>query len=105
MYAIRFTNDLHFLRLEALIESENYMEPGFFDLNQFTIISSKIPSTWVVNFEPGGSIAFMPKNWFCDSFWDAVWEDELAELELFHKEKELILQEEPEFYRNMNERK
>ncbi len=103
VYAIRFRNDPpHFLRLEALIESENYNDPRLFDLTQFAVISSKIPSAWVFNYDPEGSMAFMPKSWFYDSFWDDLDEEREKGMELFHKEKELILQEEPEFYKNMN---
>ena len=103
VYAIRFRNDPpHFIRLEALIESEHYGEPHLFDLTQFTVISSKIPSTWIFNYDSEGSMVFMPSDWFYDSCWEDLGNETSRWLELFHKEKELILQEEPEFYKNIN---
>ena len=86
---------VHYIkRLEALIESENHGDPQFFDLSHFTIVTNHIPLNWTVNYDEGGCITFMPQSWFYDGFWDDLESEHPSAMDMYDKEKLIIIQEE-----------
>lgn len=78
-----------------LIDDDNYT-PSIHDSPQFEIVSSHIPSNWVIDQSAPYSriITLAPKEWNIRGFWDDYFDMKAEALAIFEKEKNIIYAEE-----------
>jgi len=81
--------------MQVLLESENYKDPAFFDINQFEIISNKISSHWVIGKDEDEHVCFMPQEWFKEGFGEGIDNGDESSLRLYIKYRDLMIQEDP----------
>ena len=82
---------------DIYIQTEDQNEPGIFDLTGFEVVSSKIPSTWVVkHWKSHGRdvVNFLPESWNYDTFFEDIENQDPKAIELFNQEAEKIYREE-----------
>lgn len=83
--------------MQIYIQTEQYNEPRFIDLDGFEIVSQKIPSSWITTTQQFGdqTLVFMfPKSWAYDSFFEEVDDEKPEAVKLFNKEVEQMYREE-----------
>ena len=93
VFAVRY--DHHERNIEILIESENYKDPEFFDIDQFEVISNKLSSYWVFGKDEDEFICFMPKEWFKEGFGEGIDNGDESSMSLYRKYRDLMVQEDP----------
>jgi hypothetical protein len=83
--------------MQIYIQTEEYNEPRFIDLDGFEIVSQKIPSSWITTTQQFGdqTLVFMfPKSWTSDSFFEEIDDEKSEAVKLFNKEVEQMYREE-----------
>jgi len=68
--------------------------PSFHIANQFEVVSSKIPSTWQVDFVLNGYLSLGPKAWSRAGFWDDYFDGDPEAEAIFDREKEVLFSHE-----------
>lgn len=81
---------------QIYIQSENYGDPTFFDLDGFEFIDQTIPSSWITVFSEvcnRREVNLIPESWNYDSFFEDILDEEAKAVELFKKESRKIYRE------------
>jgi hypothetical protein len=69
--------------------------PALFQHEMFEVVSSVIPSTWVITSPTPGCLCLRPEPWNRPGFWDDFFDDEPGALECFAKERQKIIDSDP----------
>lgn len=80
--------------LYLLVDDSSNKVPGLHDAKQFQVLSSYIPSNWVVN--PGDLeiLSIGPKVWQEPTFWENCYDGDSSALEIYKREASIIYEEE-----------
>jgi hypothetical protein len=68
---------------------------ALFPLEQFEILSNKIPSAWIPIWNTNGGFALTTEDWAKAGFWEAYYDREPAALQTFEIEKKRIVDADP----------
>lgn len=83
--------------MQIYIQTEQYNEPRFIDIDGFEIVSQKIPSAWITTtqqLEDQTLMFMLPESWTYDSFFEELEDEKPEAVELFNKEVDQIYREE-----------
>jgi hypothetical protein len=67
---------------------------ALFRLEQFEIVTSKIPDTWIVKYMKG-EIDFTPESWSQTDFWDRFYDGNSDAFRIFDEERKKIIEADP----------
>ena len=93
VFAIRYSP--YSKTVQILLQSENYGDPIFFDIDHFEVISNKLSSYWIFGKDEDGFICFMPQEWFKDGFGEGIDSGDESSMSLYRKYRDLMVQEDP----------
>lgn len=68
--------------------------PAIYAASQFEMVTSLIPSNWVINIANNGLIVLGPKEWRAIDFWDSCYDGDLEKLEIYKREAKTIMEDE-----------
>lgn len=68
---------------------------GLFPLQQFEVLSSKIPNTWIIAWNSNGAFELTPNEWHQPGFWERYFEHDLEAIRIFEEEKRKIVIADP----------
>jgi len=77
-----------------LIASDAYGSPGMHRIDQFEIISKKIPKSWKIISDTMAIVTLEPESWHVAGFWDACYDGDSQALEIYKREVRKIYEEE-----------
>ena len=84
------------LPIKFQIIGNDWATPAYHNANQFEIITTFIPSDWIVDFETGSYFKIAPKEWCKPGFWEDYYDGMPEALALFDSVKDKLIQEEPD---------
>lgn len=62
----------------------------------FEVVSEFRPSNWCDRVLKGGAVEISPKAWQAEDFWEALYDGDPNAYQVFDRERQLILSEEPD---------
>ena len=65
---------------------------ALFPLEQFEIVSAKIPDAWIVDWNSEGTLALTTEAWSKLGFWDNYYDREPSARSIFEEEKKKIIE-------------
>lgn len=68
---------------------------GLFPLQQFEIVSAKVPDCWVVTWNGSGVFELTTEAWRQDGYWERYFEGETAAYRIFEREMARIVAADP----------
>jgi hypothetical protein len=68
---------------------------GLFQLDQFEIVSAKIPSTWIARWNDRGGFLLTTETWSQLGYWDRYYDRDPEARKAFEDERTRIVQEDP----------
>jgi hypothetical protein len=68
---------------------------ALFSLEQFEIVSTKIPGAWIPIWNTSGGFALTTESWAKAGFWEAYYEQEPVALQMFENERSRIVDADP----------
>ena len=68
---------------------------ALFRWDEFEIVSSAIPPTWIVFSGPGSLVELVPQPWTQPDFWERYYNQDPDAIMLFEQERKKILDTEP----------
>jgi hypothetical protein len=69
--------------------------PALFELDMFEIVSSTIPSVWVITSPKSGWFSLAPEPWSRPGFWEEFYDREPEAMACFEEYRKLIVASEP----------
>jgi hypothetical protein len=69
--------------------------PALFDLQQFEIVSPKLPTSWIIVSYSEGSYTLTPASWAERKFWEMYFDREPKAVQLFEEERKKTLEFDP----------
>ncbi len=85
------THSLWWLRLV----SDETSDVGVFGLEQFEIVSARVPATWIVSWSSGGAFELSPAAWLAQGFWERYFEHDDVARDIFERERNMIIALDP----------
>ncbi len=76
-------------------EGDGINGPALFRLEQFEIISAKVPDTWVVRWNDKGVFSLTSEAWSQLGFWERFYDRDPEARKVFEEEKTRILRADP----------
>lgn len=61
--------------------------PALHDARQFEPITSKLPKTWGIDFQPNNYFEIAPRTWLEQGFWERFFDGDKEAIEIFETEK------------------
>lgn len=68
---------------------------ALFALEEFEVVSSKIPDSWVIAWGKGNFFELTPEAWSQSGFWERYYDREPNAVRIFEEEKRKIIDVEP----------
>lgn len=93
-HALSLVFDARQVVLVRLVADDG-LTPGLCRLEQFDVISPKIPSNWVVGHWGGSCLELSPQAWLGTDYWDRYFDGDRDARLVFEKELRRILSEDP----------
>lgn len=75
--------------------SDNGITPAYYAVDMFQVVSGIIPSNWIIVGGKGVNFEFIPEAWARPGFLEDYFNGVEEAIEVFEREKELIIQEDP----------
>jgi hypothetical protein len=69
--------------------------PALFEPEMFEVVSSIVPSMWVVTFPRSGCLSFAPAEWSGPGFWEAFFDREPNAVACFEEQRRMIIASDP----------
>jgi len=91
VFAIRYRWDTK--TMQILVETENYSDPMFAEIDQFEIISNQLSSYWVFDKDEDKFNCFMPQAWFTEGFGEGIDNGDESSLSIYRKYRDLMIKE------------
>jgi hypothetical protein len=74
--------------------SDQRTDIGLFRREQFQIVSTKLPSTWVISWSHSGAFELSPQAWLVPGFWESYFEGDSDARSTFDRELKRIVDSE-----------
>jgi hypothetical protein len=74
---------------------DNRNGPALFELDQFEIITSYIPRTWIIVWGKEDFFELSPRPWTRPGFWEQYYDGEPDAVKVFEEERKKIIEAEP----------
>ncbi len=69
--------------------------PALFRFEQFEIVTSKIPPSWIVAWGKDGSLHLRPESWNEPGFWERYYDKDTDAMRIFEEERRKIMEADP----------
>lgn len=79
--------------LRVLTDSDNRV--ALFPLEQFEIVSTKMPGAWIVDWNSKGILTLTTEAWNKPGFWEAYYEWDTSARSIFEEERKKIIDGDP----------
>jgi hypothetical protein len=86
--------DKHSRWLLRLVSDEN-RDVGLFRLEQFEVLTTRIPASWVLEWSNAGTFELSPSAWLAPGFWERYFEHDKTAHDEFERESHKIIQSDP----------
>lgn len=83
--------------LYRLISDQSDESPALFNAKQFDIVSGQLCSSWRMSLLSGGILNLGPASWESIGFWEKCYDGDVAALEVYKHEVELMIKEDGTF--------
>lgn len=68
---------------------------GLFPLQQFEIVSSRVPSSWIITWNSNGVFELTTEAWNQPGFWERYFEHDAAAIRVFEEQRKMIVEADP----------
>ena len=68
---------------------------ALFRLEEFEIVTSKVPATWRIGWNKNGFLTLSPEAWGRLGFWEQYYDREPQALQVFEEERRKIVESDP----------
>ena|SRR2546425_9075809 len=86
--------DIHGSWLLRLI-GDTHPGVGLFPLQQFEVLSSKIPDTWIITWNSKGVFELTTNAWNQPGFWERYFDNDSEAIRIFEEERRKIVESDP----------
>jgi hypothetical protein len=69
--------------------------PALYALNQFEVVSPRIPSSWVIDWQADGVFEIAPAPWLSVGFWEKYFDGDKGSVLTFDEERRRSIGEDP----------